>query len=287
MANFYEIIQKHQSDHVCMILQAEFDRLGIYDVLEKAVGKLEAALQQAKGQVLNPPVSLISTLSSNLLVAIDRKIDLMEHLETKQTLQGHVSSLALQLLNGLVIQFPQSAVNILNSVHEALQTTAELFEFDKARMETLLPIAHMVQLAEILSPEATKQAHKIEPTLIWNNKANIGLLTWALKDIGWIRKQQNFDKLFSSDSNEQVVFNLSRKYELAYLLYRLRSLNYIGTSGNKGYFSLAEKRIAGFGGETLTPNSLKKMSSKISLNPEKYRHVTTAVEEILDQLKVG
>ncbi|MEM6725247.1 MAG: hypothetical protein AAF598_14500 [Bacteroidota bacterium] len=283
---FREILQNHQSDQAYMALRTEFDRLGIYDVLELAIGKLELAVQNAKDQVLGPPISLISTISSNLLVSINHRLEAMEHLETKRTIQGHASSLAIKLLNNLVYQFPKNAVNILNTVHESLQTTAELFDFDKTHINHLLPIGQMAQLARTLSPVKGKNKNAPLPSLIWTDKVNIGLLTWALKDAGWIKKQQNFAKLFDSRNNELIQFNLYRKYELAYLLYSLRSHNYIGTSGNKGYFSIVEKRIVGFEEETLTPNALKKMSSKISRHPEKYRSVTESVAEILDQLQI-
>lgn len=287
LATFREILQKHQSDQAYQALRPEFDRLGIYEVLELAIGKLEQAVQNAKDQVLGPPISLISTISSNLLISINRRLEAMEHLETKRTIQGHASSLAIKILNNLVHQFPKSAVNILNTVHESLQTTAELFDFDKTHIEHLLPIGQMAQLARTLSPGREGNDKSASPSLIWTDQVNIGLLTWALKDAGWIKKQQNFAKLFDLGNADDIQFNLHRKYELAYLLYCLRSFNYISTSGNKGYFSIAEKRIVSFEGDTLTPNSLKKMSSKISRNPEKYRSVTDAVADILDQIQIG
>lgn len=283
--NFRDILLRHQSDEAYLTLQPTFDRLGIYEVINRAIDRLEIAVKDAKDQVLGPPISLISSISSNLLVSINRKLEPIDQVETKRTIQGHASTLAIKIILNLVQQFPKSAVKILDAVNESLQTTAELFDYDIQIIENLLPIEQFSQFAETLSAGRPEKTEKKSPSLVWNDRVNIGLLSWELKNLNWIKTQKQFCQLFEKAGFQDVEFDLDKKYELAYLLFRLREEQFIKTTGNRGYFSIAEKRIIGMNGETLTPNSLKKMSSKISLQNHKYRAVVEVVDQIIQNIE--
>lgn len=122
----------------------------------------------------------------------------------------------------------------------------------------------------------------------WAGVGNIDRLSAELKNRNWIKSQSEFVKFFDKGTpNTKVRWNMNYKYELAYLLFRLKHDNLIRVVNSKGYFSLAEQYFVDFSKKTLGENSLKRLSSKISTNPIKYKDVIVQVEEIISKIYNG
>lgn len=121
--------------------------------------------------------------------------------------------------------------------------------------------------------------------LKWTKNGNLDFLTLELKKRNWIRSRKNFTYLFDEkDNNLKVYWNSKYKYELAYLLFILKERNFIRTVNSKGYFRIAERQIIDYSDKTFKINSLKQISSKISIEPDKHVDITKSVEIIIDKI---
>ena len=79
----------------------------------------------------------------------------------------------------------------------------------------------------------------------------------------------------------RVYWNRLYKYELAYLFFRLIEGNFIRPVNTKGYFRIAERHIIDYSKRIYKENSLKQISSKISLEPHKYIDIIDRVESVI------
>jgi len=123
------------------------------------------------------------------------------------------------------------------------------------------------------------------PYLKWTKNGKLDFLTSELIKYKWIKSQSNFAKLFdNTDLNLKVYWNKKYKYELAYLLFKLKESDCYRPVNTKGYFKIAEKYIVDYSGKTFKNNALVKISSKISLNPNKYIDIIEKVDNIIKTL---
>lgn len=79
----------------------------------------------------------------------------------------------------------------------------------------------------------------------------------------------------------KIYWNEQYKYELAYLLFKLKEGNFIRSINTKGYFKIAERYFVNYSGTTYQKNALVKNSSKISKNSNKYIEIIKKVEDVL------
>lgn len=133
--------------------------------------------------------------------------------------------------------------------------------------------------------KATKNLHRFYKEIAylhWTTKGILDILTAELKKRQWIKSRRNFAKLFDNkDKNIKVYWNKQYKYELVYLLFRLKEEGYINTVNSKGYFRIAEQQIMDYSNNVFKINSLKKISSKITKNPHQYIEIIEEVEDIM------
>ncbi|OFX28191.1 MAG: hypothetical protein A2X08_10435 [Bacteroidetes bacterium GWA2_32_17] len=123
------------------------------------------------------------------------------------------------------------------------------------------------------------------PCLIWTDKEKLDFLTAELVKRKWIKSQCNFAKLFNNkDINYKVYWNAKYKYELAYLLYKLKEDGYFRSVNSKGYFKIAEMHIIDYSNRYFKNNSLKQLSSKITLEPEKYIDIIKNVDSVISAM---
>lgn len=124
--------------------------------------------------------------------------------------------------------------------------------------------------------------HKEIAYLMWTNKGNLSYLLIELKKRKWINSPRDFVKLFNNkDINLRVYWEMQYKYELAYLLFKLIEGDFIRPINSKGYFKIAEQHIIDYSKNIFTNNSLKQISSKISLEPDKHVGVIRNVENVI------
>ena len=121
--------------------------------------------------------------------------------------------------------------------------------------------------------------------LLWTKKINIGILTTELKKRGWIKSQFEFSTLFDNKKiSKKIYWNMQFKYELAYLLYKLKEGGFIHSTNTKGYFKFAENNIFDFSDNKLPKNTLKFLCFKILNNPLKYSETIEEVDRIINGL---
>ena len=121
---------------------------------------------------------------------------------------------------------------------------------------------------------------------IWNGTEDQKeVLVCRLKQRQFIRRKKDLFALFDQPHETLTVqWNAAFKPHLAYLLYRLFSEGYCTIRGSKGYFAYAEKHFTDFEGNPITPDTLKKLSSKMNKQQKRYADVIQEVEEILNNL---
>lgn len=136
-----------------------------------------------------------------------------------------------------------------------------------------------------LNPFNRLKKVRIKPSLKWTGKGNLDFLTYELKKRNWIKSRNNFNFLFKDNvSDIKVLWHSRYKYELAYLLFKLKEEGFIQPVNSKGYFRIAEKQIVDFSGNPFRKNSLKKISSKISSDTERYADITKEVNNVIKKL---
>jgi len=122
---------------------------------------------------------------------------------------------------------------------------------------------------------------KIYQKIYWLKKGNLFELVDILKKKKYIRKRKELFDLFQSPLFDiKVHWNREKKYHLAYLLYRLFNEDYIRITGNRGYFCYAEWVFCDMEEKPFKKNSLKKISSKITIEKDKYSHVSKEVDDM-------
>ena len=121
---------------------------------------------------------------------------------------------------------------------------------------------------------------------VWNgDQQQLSKLVVQLKQMNLIKRQKDFFDLFDNPGENLVVkWNAKAKPHLAYLLYKLFAEGFCTIRGSKGYFTYAEQHFTDFEGNGLTPDTLKKLSSKINKFPDKYQDVRAVIDRLLEEL---
>lgn len=122
--------------------------------------------------------------------------------------------------------------------------------------------------------------------LIWKNRINIGILTYELKKMNWIKSQNEFSNIFSPDRhNNKLHWNRNYISHLAYLIFILKEKGYIRCQNTKGHFKMIEEILVDFNNESFPKNSLVKLSSKIIRDNSKYSDIVSLIENILNVIE--
>jgi hypothetical protein len=120
---------------------------------------------------------------------------------------------------------------------------------------------------------------------LWTGKGRLLKLAEILHRNKYIRSKKMFLALYVEPAPElKVQWNPAKKYHLAYLIHRLQNDGFIMMAGNKGYYSFAEDHFTGFDGKNIQKNSLKKLTSRIFSDREKFAFICREVDEIIDEI---
>jgi hypothetical protein len=122
--------------------------------------------------------------------------------------------------------------------------------------------------------------------VVWVGRGKLEELVHQLLGQKLITSKSAFFDLFSSTRYGQVriCWDLSRKAHLAHLWHGLYVKGLIQAVASKGYFAFAEAHFTGMHGEVLRRNSLKRISSVISTEPDRFPSVIKDVERILSNV---
>lgn len=263
----------------------------VFSTIEILVSKLRQHLVNQTGEHSKAPLTVIGSLSSSALTSINSKVVQIADPKEKRKVQVGISQLALRLLLTIVRQFPDEAQEIFATVSTSLEDTSEMNGYNIQDIRRLMMLGEIQELFNSINGK--KQAAEISqrtpqtlPFLQWTGTVPLDLLTHELHTRKWIKSRKEFEGLFENqDPSFRLHWDFSKKASLAYLLYRLKRERLIAQNGSKGYFSIAEKYIVDFSGQPLTTNALKKLSSKIRIEYERYYIITDEVDAILKKLK--
>lgn len=283
-----DIISEHFASYESAEIALLFNKYNIFESITKTIEHLKFQIQKAIETDNKAPVTAIATSSSNLLVLVNTQLIKVSNQEEKRRIQTTVGQIGIRLLLSIVKVFPEQAIEIFEHVKQTLQHTSGVFNYDFNDINKLMNLDEFEGL--ILTLTGVKQANEIQEidtrkkkNLIWTKRVNIGILTTELKRRKWIKSQNEFAKLFENPTeNLKVRWDMSYKYELAYLLFKLKDRDFIRP--RKGFFSIIEKYVVDLNGTFISKNSLKKMSSKITTDQSKYTETIKTVEEIIQSL---
>ncbi len=271
---------------------ALFKKYGLLNLLLDQVKQIDQYLQKTISDNKRAPLTAISINTSNLLVSVNTKLATITNSEDKQKLEKTVANISVRILLSAINYFPGEAENILEAVSEALKLTAEQNSYKYSNIEELMNLGVLRSLLQSIN--GSVQAKKIKtisvkgiPALQWMGKCHLDFLTDELKSRQWIKSRAQFSKLFDNEDKDLIVnWNMSHKYELARLLFRLHQENFIrGVRTTRGFFVIAETHIRDDSGKKMAKNSLRKISNLITSDLDKYSTVVDSIEEIMDVLE--
>jgi len=110
-------------------------------------------------------------------------------------------------------------------------------------------------------------------------------LACMLKEKGYIKSLREFYKLFDERCPDYYTRWKAEKFALlAYLLHILHENNIFITTGNKGYFSFAEKHIVDFKGNKLKKDLLKNLCTRVKAEEIRFALVRAEVDKIIKDI---
>lgn len=234
----------------------------------------------------------LSSLVSSLLIFIITKLNSIKDKEQKSKVEFYVISLAEKILHEYLRSSKESQQIIIAQICVAIKKTCKQCNFDFApysnlfnhKIQSLLLVNISNVTTSCQSINHNNRCHSIH----WAENGKLFELIDLLKLKGYIvNKKEVFVFFQSFKIGIKVHWNDGKKYHLAYLLYRLFSENYVIISGNKGYFSCAEKVFCGLDGKPFKNNSLRKISSKINQDKVRYKPVIQAIDDIMKKISKG
>ncbi|OQP67260.1 hypothetical protein A3860_02550 [Niastella vici] len=285
-----DIIEQHfisPEKQEILILLKKYD---LADLILKHGTLLIEQIQKHLSTNNKAPLPILSSSASNLLVAINSKVTLITDPFEKRKIQQAVANLSVRMFASIIKLFPNDALEVLKAVQEGLQSTSSLWSYDYNDIDQLMHLSGFYEMIQSIDgSNAAKKIKKIEQGPIsflkWTKKCDTGFLTSELKEKGWIKSQNGFVKLFDNqDESLKVHWNTNYRYELARLLFMLHEKDFIRPVPSKGYFAIAERHIVDFAEKPLPKNALKKLSSKMTQEPDKYKEIISEVDELINKL---
>lgn len=282
-----------------------FKRSEIISILKEydLLGMLENAFRLLYRQN-NKPGDIVTILSA-LLLGIERKIEAIKKLKYTRKKLESISSFMFIFLADFLIKTQHEPKEIISHLKENLHifnnllcqrsgSALKLFDFEKLAFicsTRTTATAGTARAPHPATPYPQENAPGIKQNappapvakrFIWTNKGKLEELVHQLVKRKLIKQKSGFFNLFlKPDDNLLIKWDTERIPELSFLLFKLYSLGFLKISGNKGYFTLAEKHFCGINGTVIKRNSLKKLSSSIRNENEKYSSVITEVNAII------
>lgn len=204
----------------------------------------------------------------------------------ERTLEAGIFSLCMRAVER--VQTDRTA--ILETIMAASSAACALSMCSTNPFARLFELRHYSSLIPSRKPSMAAMAPTVDRAVarvVWLNKGRLEELVHQLLGHKLITSKSVLFDLFSSSrhANVHVAWDLSRKAHLAHLWHQLYVKGMIRAEGSKGYFAFAEAHFTGMNGEVLHRNALKRLSSAINVDPDRFARVITDVEGILDATK--
>lgn len=229
----------------------------------------------------------VAELAPGLMTSICFKISAIKSDDERKKAQDFSQKLAQTLLIAFVNGNQKYANEIIHRISEILELNCRQLEIKpNGLLETLKTeftnLPGWISAGNKTNGECSKL---VTVRCIWNNQHNLPELVFQLKKKNLIKRRKAFFDLFENPSDEMIVeWDETRIPELARLLYCLFTQDYCHMRGSKGYFTYAEKHFVTFDGTPIPKGNLKKLSSRINKQPEKYIDVINTIDEVLKQV---
>jgi len=231
----------------------------------------------------------ISSLVSNFLTISSARISSIQSEMQKTKVEYTLINLSEKILKEYIRKNYRYQRVIISQIEEAINTTCNQCRYDFGPYQKLLK--YKMQSIKIKLDKTIKGSNtKVENTargrsVYWLEKGKLYELVDILKKKKYIISTIDLFNFFQPSNNGIIVqWNPEKKYHMAYLLYRLFNENFARIRGNRGYFSCAEMMFSEIGGKPFKRNSLKKISSKICKEKERYSLVRKEVDAIITKI---
>jgi hypothetical protein len=282
MKPFNEIIKENSllnSQNVQKLLVAH-GLLGImrstYSLLNSDSGTL--------GKQLN-----IGNLVSNFLTVASNKISSIQDTAQKSEMEFLLINLAENILWEYIIKNNCQRQIIIQQIEEAIRTTCQQCKFKLGPYEKLL--MYIVQCFSIgfdlkrnriiINTRVVGKCH----TIHWLDKGKLFILSDILMKKEYIKSSKDLYAFFQPSNTVCIVqCNPEKKYHIAYLIHRLFTEDYASIRGNKGFFCCVEMVFTDMEGNHFKKDSLKKISSKICKEKERYLPIRKEVDRIITRI---
>jgi hypothetical protein len=241
----------------------------------------------------NPGEQLnISSLVSNFITITSGRISSIQCDSQKSKMEFILISLSEKILMEYMIKNSSQQKIIIPQVEEAIRTTCKQCNYNFGPFEKLLK--YKVQ-SIALGFDKKENGIKIKTdntgkcrSIHWLDKGKLFELIDLLKRKKYIKRKKEMFAFFQTPTNGLIVHCCTeKKYHIAYLLYRLFNENYARITGNRGFFCCAELMFTDMEGRPFKRNSLRKISSKICKDKERYSHIRKEVDSIISRITKG
>ncbi|RFM26269.1 hypothetical protein DXN05_20375 [Deminuibacter soli] len=230
------------------------------------------------------PDTEMGFISSGMLAEINHQLAAITENDRKTRTEILVTDLVFSVVVDFLKQHPQNAAGMLEAIAQSSKASCTLlgFQFNAfKKLNELQQLQHLFALA----PRKPRRLSETVSRLCWTGKGRLEELAHQLLQRRLIKNKSAIFNCFSQADNLVLVkWDFDKKSHLAHLLHQLYNHGFITVAFNKGYFSCAEKQFVSFAGTRLQKNSLKKLSSFVINQPEKYTTVIHDVAEILQAI---
>ncbi len=254
-----------------------------------AYNRILSLQQSSEGLELLASPSFNTTFATTLY-DINQGIVSIIDVEKKVHVKSAVSELSIRLIFELIRELEVELTEAAPYFDQIAQLACQLYGFDYNDFQEHVQLEGLVEFAQDLSgtEEANQQKRTRKNTLAWqlNERAKVELIDLIRKKRNWARLPGRWHKLFDNPGDDlHLKWNAERLEELAYLMYRLHSLEIIGCIGNRGTFSAVEKHLFDFEGNKIRKGRLKTLSHRINNNMKRYEHRLMPVNEIIEAIQ--
>lgn len=289
-----EILEQHYTPDRQKEIISLLKKHDILSLLENITRQLKSRLSKALELEYSAPTIDIASISSSTLAAVNNRVIQIEDSEEKRKVQKIVAAVGFRILLSIITVFPNDAIEIFQAVKLSLHTASELLDYDYSDIERLMAFEQVdIILNTLGGHQQSMEIKQIEKKqlayLLWTEKMPLDFLLFELKKRKWIQSKNNFSKLFgNSDSDLIVYWDMKYKPYLAHLMFRLVNEDFVRVVDDKvgrgGHFVISQKHIVDFFGKRLTDNALKKLSSKINCDPDKYTIYIKEIDKIIESI---
>lgn len=282
MKSFEEIIKEHPLINNTT-LKKTLESNDLLEMMQNTHMQLASSLNKPRKK-LN-----IRSLILNILKVSSNKIMSISCNKQKSKIEFILISLSEIILREYIIKNVNQQQMIIPQIEEAIKITCNKCNYNLVPYEKLLKYK-LQSLSISFDKKKDKKRIKTDSTekcrsIYWLEKGKLFELVYILKKKNYIKSKKDLFAFFQSPKPGIIVqCNAKKKYHIAYLLYRLFNENYVCITGNKGYFCCAEMMFYDYEGNPFKRNSLKKISSKIFKNKEKYLHVRKEIDAIISKI---